>query len=175
MISVKESLQQLSARLPELEWKLGTLHITPKPYQLPRGLFRERFELTAESCIDEIKADLKSLHQQHNELSAHYLAQRVSQKINVLVRLCQQRERKKPTLEPQTAFGIQALSTRQQWLTTLHEEIIALSKQQQALTTALIHLESSQNTQAVLSMRVELGELERRLTLARENLERITA
>jgi len=172
MTSIRESLHSLSARLPELEWKLGAIPIIPS--QLPRGLFRERLELTPQSCIEEIRADLDALKQQDNEKSVHFLATRVSQKINVLVRLCQQNDRKKRPVRQQSSMGVQALSTRQQWLNTLHDEINALGTQQKALTEALVHLQNTENTQAVLRMQEELGEVARRLTLAQENLERVT-
>ena len=168
-----ESVERLSARLPELEWKLSLLGKALNPKLLPRGMFRDRLEFTAQSCADEIKAELTTLKQQTNERSARYLADRISQKINVLVRLCHVHLSKKMP-ERQVNFGVQTLSTRQQWLQALHDDIVRLATQQQALTSALITLRTENNTQAILSLQAELGEADRRLTLAKETLARAT-
>ena len=167
-------LSHLAARLPELEWKLSLPGVIINSSLLPRGLFRSQLEWTAKSCIDEIKADLQTIKQQENEKSIHYLAERVEKKINVLVRLCK-KNTDLNTTERHAAFGIQALSTRQQWLQTMQKDIDVLSKQHQALEAALITLQAdNNNTQAILSLQVELGNAERRLTLAKETLARST-
>lgn len=170
---LQDVITRLSARLPELEWKLGRLETGINPTLLPRNLFRSRIALTSQSCIDEIKADLQSIKQQNNEQSAHYLAERVGQKINVLVRLCQHDpDKKKP--EQQAHFGLQAIGTRQQWLQTMQRDIDALTAQHHALTLTLATLKATNNTQAILNLQVELGRAERRLTLAKETLARST-
>ena len=162
-------LIRLSARLPELEWKLSLLGQTINPALLPRGLFRSRIELTSLTCINEIKADIQAIKEQDNEASVHYLAERVEKKINVLVRLCKPNPAKK-TPERQLDFGVQAIGTRQQWLQTMQDNIDALTLQHQALAAALVSLQAENNTQAILSLQVELGKAERRLTLAKETL-----
>ena len=173
MTTIKESVQILSARLPELMWKLGTLRSTFNPQRLPRGLFNSQLEMTPQSCIDEINDDLQVLNNHKNERSVQYLAERVSQKINVLVRLCQIQADKKPFEHPLT-FGVQTISTRQQWLGNLQDDIVKLNTQQLALTAALGKLKVGHDSQAILSLQAEVGEVERRLTLARETLARAT-
>ena len=170
---LQEIIQRLSARLPELEWKLSRLGTEINPALLPRTLFRSRIELTSQSCIDEIKADLLAIKQQSNEQSAHYLAERVGQKINVLVRLCQHDPDKKKAVR-QEHFGVQAMGTRQQWLQTMQRDIDTLTLQHQALAARLVTLQAASNTQAILNLQVELGKAERRLTLAKETLARST-
>lgn len=173
MTVLLESIERLTARLPELEWQLSLLGKAFTPKLLPRGMFSDRLEFTAQSCTDEIKAELKKLKQQTNEASVHYLSGRISQKINVLVRLCQVHMDKK-TPDRQVGFGVKTLSTRQQWLQSLHEDIARLTMQQQALTSALVILRAENNTPAILSVQAESGEADRRLTLAKEALARAT-
>ena len=168
-MSIHNSVQQLSDRLPELEWKLSLLGGVLNPSLLPRGLFHSRFEWTTQSCIDEIKADLRTMKEHAHDRTAEYLALRVGQKINVLVRICQQQLDKK-TPQRQVYFGVQAISTRQQWLKSLQNDIDALSNQQQALAGSVSISKSKNNVQATLSLEKELGEADRRLTLAKETL-----
>jgi len=170
---IHESLQELSARLPELEWKLLALNIPLSSKKLPAGLFLEQFEMTAQTCVDEVKADLRALKSQKNERSARYLAERIRQKINVLVRLCQLHSSKAPP-EVKANFSIQAMSTRQQWLQTVQQDIAMLAAQERALQSTLIKLQASGDMQALLNLQSDLGEVERRLTLAQETFARAT-
>ena len=113
MLYISELLDELTARLPELEWKIGELNASFSNHSLPPGLFRRAIEPSGSACVAEIKTDIQALSQQKNERSAHYLAERIKQKINVLVALCQIQSRKtKP--EDKNYFGIKMLSTRQQ-------------------------------------------------------------
>ena len=173
MTSIGSSIQRLSARLPELAWKLSTMGPVLHPTLFPRGLFRSRFEYTPASCIDEINADLQTIKQQENEQAAHYLADRVAKKINVLVRICQQHSKQKKP-ERQAAFGVQAINTRQQWLKTMQSEIDVLSQQQDALAATLHALKANENLDGMLRVQAELGQAERRLTLAKETYARST-
>ena len=173
MISIDASIERLAARLPELSWKLSAIGSTLDPKLLPKGLYRHRFEYTSESCIEEINTDLQAIKQQTNEQATHYIAERVVQKINVLVRICQQHARQKKT-ERQAPLGVQAISTRQQWLKTMQSEIEALSGQQEALMLAFNDFKLGENTQAMLRVQAELGQAEQRLTQAKETYERST-
>ena len=173
MTSINETVKILSDRLPELVWKLSTLHGVFNPKLLPRGLFNYQLEMTPQSCIDEINANLDILRHHKDEKSACYLAERVSQKINVLVRLCQLHAKKQPS-RPSLTFGVQAISTRQQWLGTLQDDISRLCAQQQALTITLGKSQAGHDSQSILSLQAEVGEVERSLTLARETLDRAT-
>lgn len=171
MAIVNKSLSVLAARLPELAWKLEARYSVFSPKLFPRGLFNYQFEMTPHSCINEIKADLQALSAQKNERGARYLAERVHQKINVLVQLCRIRDDKKPSEQPPT-FSVQAINTRQQWLQTLREDIARLDTQQQALTTTLGNLQKGSDSQAILKLQAEIGKVERSLTLAKDVLAR---
>ena len=173
MSTIHESVERLSARLPELAWKLSSRYSLINHKLLPRGLFLEPLEMTPQSCIDEIYADLKRVRDHKNERSACYLAERISQKINVLIRLCQKPVEIKPGTQSHV-FSIQTISTRQQWLDALHDDIVRLDVQYLALTTTLNNLQNGGSIQAILSVQAEVGEVERRLTLARETLARAT-
>ncbi|MCW8386633.1 hypothetical protein OQJ15_09975 [Fluoribacter dumoffii] len=166
-----ELLSQLMARLPELEWKISELGSFFSGQRLPRGLFHIEGEVSGAACIAEIKADIRTLSNQQNERCAFYLAERIRQKINVLVVLCQMHQGKnKP--EAKLSFGIKILSTRQQWINSLELEIQTLEEQQKAMARALHHLRHNDNSSAILQVKSELGEVERRLTLAKERLNR---
>ncbi|CAM4455553.1 MAG: hypothetical protein LEGION0403_FIIPPAGN_01282 [Legionella sp.] len=168
----KQLLKSLAARLPELEWKVGELGSSFSGHKLPRGLFRTE-SLTGAACIAEIKTDIQSLSRQEG-YSASYLATRIQQKVNVLVTLCQIHSRHhKP--EDNASFGLKMLSTRQQWIQTLETDIQTLEKQQQAMTKALEQMMRSPSATAILQLKAELGQLERRLTLAKETLNRATS
>ncbi len=168
-IETKRLLTTLTARLPELEWKVGELGSSFSSHKLPRGLFRTDTP-TGSACIAEIKKDIQSLSK-HEGNSAAYLAMRIQQKVNVLVALCQIHSRHhKP--ENKASFGVQMLSTRQQWLHTLETDIWTLEKQQQAMSKTLEQMMRGQNSAAILQLKAELGEIERRLTLAKETLNR---
>lgn len=164
-----ESVLKLSARLPELLWKLDRMAVPLHANVIPQGMFRSFPDITAKSCIDEIKYDLERLQCQANERSARYLAECISRKINFLVVLCL---RQKQTSSSQSInhFGIKAISTRQQWLASLQDDIMALSEQHQALTGQLRLFKEKDDLQSMLTLRAEIGEIERRLTLAREML-----
>lgn len=166
---IDELLAELTSRLPELEWKVSSLNSFISSKSLPRGLFRSSSELTGLACVEEIKDDIQALGHQKNERSAHYLATRIKQKVNVLVALCQIEGRKNKA-EEKVHFGITMLSTRQQWIESLEKEISTLEKQQQAMIKAFNQMKRSSDTPAVLSVQKELGEIERRLTLAKETL-----
>ncbi|WP_133136866.1 primosomal replication protein PriC [Legionella rowbothamii] len=171
-IETQQLLKTLTTRLPELEWKVGELGNSFSSHKLPRGLFRTESP-TGAACIAEIKMDIQNLSKQEGN-SASYLATRIQQKVNVLVALCQIHGRhQKP--EEKASFGLKMLSTRQQWMQTLETDIQALEKQQQAMTKALEQMMRGQNAAAILQLKAELGELERRLTLAKETLNRATS
>jgi hypothetical protein len=166
-----ELLTKLITRLPELEWKMSGLGSSFSSHSLPRGLFRAAIESNGASCIAEIKADIHALSEQSNERSAVYLAERIQQKINVLVALCQMHSRKNK-VEEKVSFGVKMLSTRKQWIGDLEADIHALEAQQHALNNTLEHMTRSHNSAVILQVKAELGTIERRLTLAKETLNR---
>ncbi|MFA5958910.1 MAG: hypothetical protein WC785_00145 [Tatlockia sp.] len=167
-MNVQALLNRLSERLPELEWKVNGLGATLPSKSLPKGVFRDRLEMTAASCIAEIKADLQTLATHHSERSSYYLAQKIQQKITILVTLCHIKNNK-PKKEERVHFGVQMISTRQQWLKDLEQTIDRLTAQQKALKTTYQQMQSKGGT-ALLQLQAELGEVEKRLTLAKEAL-----
>jgi hypothetical protein len=173
MFDLQDALKQLSKRLPELEWQLSSLGNYINPKQLPRGLFREQLEYTPQSCALDVKHDLHILKSQTNRASAHFLAERIHQKINVLVRLCQTKIKVRVDA-PLTTWGLRAISTRQQWLKTLEADVLRLSEQQTAMQTLIASMQAEYNAKALLVAQGALGDIERQLTMAREVLARAT-
>lgn len=169
---IEELLNELSARLPELEWKISHLKIPISAYNLPKGLFRTPYNLNSETCMAEIKSDIAGLAQQKNQRSAMHIASRINSKINVLVTLCQMYNKEKPSHE-KVSFGIKMISTRQQWIESLELNVATLAQQQQAMLKALDTMQNKNNDLAVLSLKKDLGEIERHLTLAKESLQRV--
>jgi hypothetical protein len=168
---INEIIQKLSARLPELSWKLNACYSVLPRKLLPPGLFRYQFEVTPQSCIDDIREDLERLGQQIHERSSSHLAEQVNKKINVLVQLCALKRDPKGA-EPVSSFGVKTISTRRQWLRALEDDIFRLEAQQISLATALNQLKIESKLDATLRAQAELGEVERCLTLARETLKR---
>jgi hypothetical protein len=169
---IKELTVDLIARLPELEWKAADLNPFLFSKSIPKNVFRT-LDVTAAACINEIKADIQTLAKQDNYLSAYYLAGQVKQKISVLVGLC--KIEKKNKQQKDAGFGISMLSTRQQWLQSLEQTVSILTKQQEALAKTLTQMQSHNTDVAVLlNIKSELGEAQRRLTLAKEALNKAT-
>lgn len=172
MNEVHKLVEQLSARLPELEWRLKNLQIYIHNKTLSPGLFQNRVDISAQTCMAEVKADLKALKSEANRPGARYFAQRINQKINALVRLCQLHERKSSPTERRVSFAVNTISTRQQWLVDVRNEIETLEQQQHALRNQLEQMQQRNQQQVVLKIKAQLGEVEKQLTLARETLDK---
>lgn len=164
-----EPLDRLYARLPELAWQLESLFRVFPSGSFPRGLFNTSLEMTPHVCIEEIKKDIQNLTaQQNNARSAHFLAERIRQKVAVLVKMCQ--------LHRETAAagaaknGLEMLTTRQQWVQTVQQEVARLTAQQKAMEKALQSFRDRNDTVAFLTLQKELGEVQRLLTIAQETL-----
>lgn len=170
-----EFIKVLSARLPELSWRLGLLQYTEfNTHKFPRGLFKNNLDMTPQSCIEEITEDLTRLSSQKNYRSAQYLAIQINKKVNVLVQMCHMSKDSAKIKHPPT-FSVQTITTRQQWLASLTEDIAALRLQEQALTNRLTERDELKNSTVILNVQAEIGEIKRRLTLAQETLARATA
>ncbi|KTD75515.1 hypothetical protein [Legionella waltersii] len=171
MREIDQVLDELSSRLPELEWKLNKLKSGITTQHLPRGLFSIGREFTGKACIDEIRTDIHSLQTRKSDQGSYFLAERIKQKINVLVLLCQiHHDHKKQ--EEVNSFKLQALSTRRQWIESMELEIQSLEIQYKAMLKTLGQKKEEKNSLAILPLKAELGELEKKLTLARETLNR---
>ncbi|KTC76844.1 coiled-coil protein [Legionella brunensis] len=165
-MSIHSSLKELEARLPELEWKMSTIrHVFPTK-NLPRGLFRLPEEAEPSAFIEDIKADLKTLAKHQSEYTGYYLAQRIEQKINVLVALCSLERNS----SQKTKCSLQMITTRKTFVENVEKEISVLELQQQAIVKRL----EQKDERLSLSLKSELGEIEKRLTLAKEALARVT-
>lgn len=166
---IQDLITDLMARLPELEWKIVNLNPIFFNQSLPKNLFRSQ-DLTAAACINELKADVLALRKQKHERSAEYLAEHLKQKISVLVGLCRVQQKNKNEKKA-PSFSMAMLSTRQQWLDTLEQDVETLKKQKQALSMRLAQmLPNKSQTTILLNLKVELGALEKKLTLAEETL-----
>lgn len=166
-MTIKALLDELQGRLPELEWKLGQLAGPISARTLPKGLFHVKPDSAATSYIAEVRHDIDLLARQKNEYSAFYLAERIRQKINVLVLLCQMKG-KSAKADEHPAFGLQMISTRQQWLQSLEKDIAALRQQRDVMLKALEQMTRRGNTQALLDLQAQLGALEKKMTIAEE-------
>ncbi len=169
---IEQLSADLLARLPELEWKIAALNPALLYQAVPKQLFRSS-DVSPSTCIDEIKKDIHFLAKQKPSLSAHYLAEQIQKKIDVLVGAykIQQKTNKNTSLAP--AFSMSMLSTRHQWLQRLEQDILLLTQQQKALANTLAQRTSAYADPAlILSVQAELGKIEQKLTLAQEQFDK---
>lgn len=150
-MSIEPFIEQLYARLPEIEWQFNQLDSSVLTMQIPAGLFQCK-PLTTHACMDEIKANLDALKKQNTEQAIRYLCLVIEKKINTVVRICKGSSTRKV---------VEAIRTRQQCLKDLQAEVAVLTRQQQALL---------KNTQVSLQLEKELGEVTRRLIQAQQRL-----
>lgn len=172
MAIFNEILERLNGRLPELEWMLKTRQVIIQKKQLPKGLFRDYFEPSLQSCLREIREDMNTLKHHTDERSGQFLANKILDKINVLVGIYRQKEEPPPSSKSSVHFGLRTLNTRQQWVQTLSTEIAALNAQKAAIAKTLKERTTQGDLQTALLLQGELGEIERLLTLAQETLNR---
>jgi ribosomal protein S15P/S13E len=165
----------LEAKLPELIWRINALAINLNVIRLPEGLFNHAYDKAPEEYVNEIKTELKTLKHQNNEIAANYLARRIAQKIDVLVKVCRLNEKKEKKTDAMTGFSIKAMSTRQQWLKELESEIGVLTEQHKALSAHFRQAKHQKDTNVQLNLQADLGQLERRLTLAKEAWSKATS
>lgn len=171
MSHIDELLTELTARLPELEWKISGWSSSITIHNLPKGLFSSGIELTGSDCIKEIRDDIQALQKHKDGAGAYFLAERIQQKINVLVILCQM-DKKNIKHEKKAPFDLTMLSTRQQWIKTMEDNIRTLEQQYQSMINTFEQKNSYSNPTTILHLQAELGEIERRLTIAKETLNR---
>jgi hypothetical protein len=170
---LNQLLTELMSRLPELEWKINSLGSSFSSRSLPSGLFKTNKERTGAGCIEEIKADIEFLTRQNNKRSAFYLAKNIQRKVNVLVTLCQLYNSENK-IEEKVHFRMKTLTTRQQWVSELEADIRTLEQQEQALNNTLVSMTNRGNLDGALRLKADLGEIERHLTLAREQLKHMS-
>ena len=167
------SANSLATRLPELEWKLSKLAGAWNKNKLPPGLFRSALHMTPGVCINEIKENLVRLSQQDNPRTTYLLANKIHQQINVLVRICTMHYSRPSNQHVPTKVSVDSISTRQKWLNGLREEVNQLTVQYAAVEQTLLQYQKNvQFSDLVLQLSNELGEIQRRLTLSQERLDR---
>ena len=165
-------LNALEARLPELEWRMGALGSALSEHALPKGLFRPCLVPTPAFYINEIKADIQALASQESFRGADFLAKRIHQKINVLIRLCHIQKSDPKIQRPLYAMA-SMMSTRKQWVESLEKDIANLTAQETAMLSAYEKLQNKGDVQTLVSLQKELGLVKRQLTLAKESLAKI--
>ncbi|HVT62281.1 MAG TPA: hypothetical protein VHD33_02190, partial [Legionellaceae bacterium] len=129
---------------------------------LPFGLFREVH--SGMDCICEIVTDLQTLRNWHtkSESMVRYLAERLSRKIHILVHICIENPAKK---SDNSAFALETISTRAQWLQDLAHKRVQLEQQRNALQKTLQQMRLRQSKEAVFKVEQELEDIERQLEL----------
>jgi len=165
-MGVTDILSTLRGRLPELEWQLSKPGLSFSPRSLPAGLFHSHDDDPV-LYVAEIKADINTLAVHPNPRIVRYLAEKINQKINVLVSVCAGYNREKPVQEP-TGFIIDQLATRRQWSQALEADIERLEEQKNALLATLAGRDATNDCTVSLKLQSELGNLEKKLTLAKE-------
>lgn len=169
---IKDLVPELYARLPELELQLSNLPPAFLKRHLPPGVFVPKGDLSASGCINEIKNDLKVLSSQERMIASTYLSEKINNKINILVGICQLAKKTlRPTGEKQ-GLSLKKISSRQQWLQDLEGEIGIISEQKKALEETLTHTRSNADSKLLLKIKAELGQVEQQLTQAQELLNR---
>lgn len=78
---IDELLEELSARLPELEWKINGLSSSISIHNLPKGIFSSVIEFNGPACIKEIRDDIHALQKHKDESIACFLAERIQKKL----------------------------------------------------------------------------------------------
>lgn len=169
---IEQLSADLLARLPELEWKIATLNHAVFYQGIPKKLFRS-LDISPAQCIDEVKKDIHYLAKQKPSLSAHYLAEQIQKKIDVLVGAYKVQQKNCHNASKSPAFSMSMLSTRHQWLHTLEQDIVLLTQQQHALAKTLAQRKNTHADPAfILSVQAELGKIEQQLTLAQEQFDK---
>lgn len=169
VLDLHKIAQDLIARLPELEWKINTLGSSFCTFQLPKNLFTIKDNITGSACIADIRNDICLLLNQQSSRCALFLAQRIKQKINVLVLICHIHPSKESAHEKMN-FNLQTLSSRKQWVAECELQIANLQQQKYAIEQRLVRNTQKETAALILSLKAELGTVERQLSIAVESL-----
>lgn len=171
-MNIPALLQALEARLPELEWRMGTLGSVLSENTLPKGLFRPCLHPTPAFYIAEIKTDIKNLAGQESLRTADFLARRIRQKINVLTTLCHL-QKQDPKIQRPLYTMASIMSTRKQRVESLEMDIARLSAQETAMESTYEKLKHKGDLEALLNLQSALGLVKKQLTMAKESLIKI--
>ena len=154
-------LHSLQARLPELEWQLSKMQDSWLKIRVPPGIFRTSY------FLEEIKADIITLSHASSLKTRSYVAQKLNQKVHVLVRICKQHQK---TESKHSKPLLSTLSSRQQYVQNLFEEIERLHQQYQALCNKK---QKVNNHTVLIALEEEIGLIQKKVTLAEEEYKKI--
>ncbi len=167
-MTIDPLIKAVETRLPELAWKISLLPHRMTLRALPKNLFALSPDAHPSACVAEIKEDLSRLYGfHHNEQKYCYLATRIEQKIEVLVRLCQIETKKQGSKLP-SAQMMMRLCRRKHWVEELEQTINQFKQQYQHLKKKTMECK---DTEIQLAMQAELGVLQKKITLLEEKLE----
>lgn len=168
MEKIETIVLELRSRLPELEWKLSQVPFHVFRTHIAKGLFRTQQPKNPIAFLDEIRMDLMSLNQHIlHEQSAHFIADRIRTKIDLLVRLCILYGQTEAPARDFTKNLLTKLVTRRQQVQDIENQIALMQTQQAALMKTL---SQAHDVESQLLIQAELGQLERMLVQAREAL-----
>lgn len=157
-------VNMLQDKLPALEWQISKLHPSAI-MQIPHGLFRDKFGLTLEDCLNEIKQDIYRLSQLHQDNQIFYLTKKIDNKIITLVKLC----RVKKNTEIISSPIIKKMMRYQQWVIELEAKIIKLEEQKQVLLQQLSCI-NTEHVIDILTLKKDIGILEKNITELKSQL-----
>ena len=161
-------LIEIENRLPELSWKTSLLPHRMTLSTLPKQLFATSVDNHPSSCVAEIKQDIKRLYDiKQSSQEFIFLAKRVKQKVEVLVRLCQLHNKKQGDKIP-SAQLMMRLSRRRQWVEEVEQHILELQQQHQHLQS---QISKTKDVQTQLTMQSDLGKLDKKLSILKEQLQ----
>lgn len=164
-MTAHQVLNELSVRLPELQWALRLADKNSLSHSLPAGVFRSPLQGEPYSFIEEIRWDLQVLARCLNDASGQALAQKIRHKIATLVAACRLPPHTKVATHGLESSVLKHMATRKQWVQNLEEQLTRLTEQH----AALVHrLSQSMDASLQLNLQAQLGQLQRELTLAKE-------
>lgn len=167
-------IEQLNARIPELEWKISQLPPNKSSWRLPRDVFRLKPGSPYLGYVSEVKEDLAQLALQRGATGQHYLAKKIEHKISLLIRMCVLQALQKAG-SPTTIGVLQRLSTRQQWLAELQVQLSQTTQQIAAMQRQLSSPAIKKDTQAQLQLQHDIGQALQQHTILKERYQRASS
>ena len=165
-MSTQQTLSELLARLPELQWKLSQLTTS-----LPKGTFRCQKEGHRQDFVNEIQSDLQVLSSNLDGLTGAFIAGQIQKKIDILVATCRLSVKPAKTVNALESSILSQIATRNQRLQHLEKELSVLNLQLKALES---RLSATINPLMLLNLQGEKGAIERQLTLIQEAYQKVS-
>lgn len=155
---------RLKARLPELAWYVNKIDpIALK--RLPKGIFQEQDELSFDACFQEIEAHIERLVSVTNERSQYFLAQKIDEKINILVSFCHYFS--KEDVSAKAMFQVKELKRYHDWMGDVRMKTNQLLSQKEALLRQLDLINEADSLKK-LELLKQIGLIEVALTKSNE-------